>query len=368
MLNNNTFGNSFRVTTFGESHGPAIGVTIDGCPSGLKVDLDEIRRELARRRPGQSRLTSKRDEKDEFDVLSGLFEGITTGAPLCFLVKNLDVKSHDYSDIADVFRPGHADFGYFTKFGVRDYRGGGRSSARETVGRVIAGSVARQLLSSVGIVIRGAVIQIGNVIASNYNWDQVEENEVRSVDPETVGSMVAEVQSAREQLDSVGGIVEVQAIGVMPGLGEPVFGRIDAYLAGALMSIPAAKGVEIGLGFRVASMRGSQVNDQFFADGFHSNAHGGTLGGISSGAPIVTRIAFKPTPSIPKEQHTLDVDLQETKICVKGRHDPCVAIRAVPVAEAMVALCLMDLWLIHKGKDEISRALLPRGNIKYSEK
>ena len=346
MFSKNSFGSIFRITTFGESHGPALGVIIDGCPAGLTLDLDCIRRELERRRPGQSTLVSPRREKDEFEILSGVFEGKTTGMPLTVVVHNEDVKSKDYSAIQDLFRPGHADFTYLAKYGFRDYRGGGRSSARETIGRVIGGAVARQILGTQGISICGGVTQVGKIVAKRYDFASVEQNDVRSVDPDLAPQMVEEIEHARKNRDSVGGIVEVRAVGVPAGLGEPVFEKLDAALAGAMMSIPAVKGVEIGEGFRSASLLGSEMNDEMHPNGFSSNNHGGILGGISSGMPIVVRLAIKPTSSLPKDQQTVDTKFAPQTIVTKGRHDPCVAIRAVPIAEAMLALVLVDAWLL----------------------
>mgnify|MGYP000709284871 CR=1 FL=1 len=341
----NTFGTLFRITTFGESHGRALGVIIDGCPAGLDIDTRAIQFELDRRRPGQSRLVSPRREDDEFEIYSGVFEAKTTGMPIMALVVNEDAKSKDYEAIKNLFRPGHADFTYFAKYGFRDYRGGGRASARETIGRVIGGAIAKQLLATINVTFRGGVTQVGHVHAKKYLWEQVESNEVRSVDPDVVAKMTGEIESARKNRDSVGGIVEVQAVGVPPGWGEPVFGKLDAVIAGAMMSIPAAKGIEIGAGFQVVSGKGSETNDEFYPDGFHKNDHGGILGGISSGAPIVVKIAIKPTSSIPKEQNTINSNFEECLISTKGRHDPCVAIRAVPIAEAMLALVLADFYL-----------------------
>ena len=346
MLNGNTFGTLFRITTFGESHGRALGVIVDGCPAGLELDLQLISRELERRRPGQSKLVSPRKEPDNFEIMSGVFEGKTTGMPIMAMVTNEDVKSKDYSEIQNLFRPGHADFTYFAKYGHRDYRGGGRSSVRETVARVIGGAIAKQLLSGIGVSFVGGVTQIGNVRTKKYDWAAVESNDVRSVDPDVVDEMVKEIETARKDRDSVGGVVEVRALGVPPGLGEPAFSKLDAAIGAAMMSIQAVKGVEIGAGFASAAMRGSQMNDEFFPEGFKTNNHGGTLGGISSGAPIVVRLVVKPTSSIPQDKNTIDVDFKPQIIATKGRHDPCVAIRAVPIAEAMLALVLVDLWLL----------------------
>ncbi len=360
-----TFGTLFRITTFGESHGSALGVIIDGCPAGLELDIEFINKELKRRRPGQSKLVTPRKETDDFEILSGVFEGITTGTPIMAVVHNQDTKSKDYSEIKDKFRPGHADFSYFAKYGHRDYRGGGRSSARETVGRVIAGAIAKQLLGTIGVSFKGGVTQVGTVKAERFDWEQVEDNELRSVDPDKIEAMRAEVENARKNRDSVGGIVEVWAEGVPPGLGEPVFGKLDAAVAGAMMSIPAVKGVEIGAGFEAAAAKGSSFSDQMYEDGFHQNNHGGILGGISSGAPVVCRIVVKPTSSIPQDLDTLDTNLKPQKIATKGRHDPCVALRAVPIAEAMLALVLVDYWLQDLAQTGAREHFSPRRNISY---
>ena len=341
----NTTGKLFQITTFGEAHGPALGVVIDGCPAGLRLDLSLVESELQRRRTGQSKYVSARREDDVAELLSGVFEGTTTGTPLCFLVRNTDARSKDYERFKDLFRPGHADFGYFAKYGIRDYRGGGRSSARETTARVIGGAVAKQILGMAGIRIYGGVTQIGTVQAQNYVWEQVEENELRGVDPLLLDAMRQEIESARSDRDSIGGAVELRAEGVPPGLGEPVFDRLDARIASAMMSIPAVKGVELGAGFGSAALRGSEMNDPMTPDGFLSNHHGGVLGGISSGAPIVVRFAVKPTSSIPKDQQTIDTSFASRTLEVLGRHDACVAIRAVPIAEAMLALVLVDFYL-----------------------
>jgi len=364
----NTFGKLFRVSTFGESHGKAVGVVIDGCPAGLKIDEEKIAAELRRRKPGQSAIVSPRGEKDEYEILSGVFEGRTTGTPIMALVWNEDVKSQDYSAIKDVFRPGHADFTYFAKYGHRDYRGGGRASARETIGRVIAGAVAKQLLETAGVSFRAGVVQVGKVKAENYVWEQVEQNIVRSVDPHKLDAMIEEIESARKDGDSVGGVVEVQALGVPPGLGEPVFDKLDAAIAGALMSIPAVKGVEIGAGFSAAALRGSEMQDEMRRDGFSSNNQGGTLGGISSGAPIVARMAVKPPSSIPRAMKTVDTNMQETTVSTTGRHDPCVAIRAVPIAEAMLALVVADYWLQMLSGKAAGGCLGRHGEINYGLK
>ncbi len=353
MINGNTFGNSFRVTTFGESHGALLGVVIDGCPSRLELDLPGIQKELDRRKPGQSKLVSPRREADEFEIVSGFFEGMTTGTPLAAIFKNSDVKSKDYDAIKDLFRPGHADYTYHKKYIHRDYRGGGRSSARETIARVFAGSVARQILSHWGVSIYGGLVQLGKIKAKKYQWESVEENMLRSVDPGLVDAMTEELEAARKDRDSVGGVIEVRADGVPVGLGEPVFSKLSAAIGASMFSIPAVKGVEIGDGFSLCEMKGSEANDEMNADGFISNHHGGVLGGLSSGAPIVIRIGIKPTSSLPKEQKTIDIHGNESSIVTKGRHDPCVAIRAVPIAEAMLALVLVDFMIQDAGRKNL---------------
>lgn len=368
MFSKNSFGTLFRITTFGESHGVALGVIIDGCPAGLPLDLEGIRRELDRRRPGQSTLVSPRREKDEFEILSGIFEEKTTGMPITVVVRNEDVKSKDYGNIKDLFRPGHADFTYLAKYGFRDYRGGGRSSARETIGRVIGGAVAKQLLAGIGVKVFGGVTQVGKVEAKRYDWGAVEQNEVRSVDPDLAPKMIEEIETARKDRDSVGAIVEIRAEGIPPGLGDPVFEKLDASIAGAMMSIPAVKGIEIGAGFKSAAKRGSEMNDEFFPDGFSTNNHGGILGGISSGAPIVVRIAIKPTSSLPKEQQTIDTGYQPQPIVTKGRHDPCVGIRAVPIAEAMLALVLADAWMLQLAGKSAQSSFAEFPEVRYGMK
>ena len=367
-MTGNTIGTVLRVTTFGESHGRAVGVVIDGFPADFEIDEAGIHHELQRRRPGQSPLVTQRQEKEQFEIFSGVYEGKTTGTPIMIMVFNEDTRSKDYSNIKELFRPGHADFTYFAKYGHRDYRGGGRASARESVGRVIAGALAKQLLTKFDISILGGVVQIGHIRAQKYVWEQVELNELRSVDPDTVQDMRQEVEQARKDRDSVGGIIEVVAQGVPPGLGEPVFGKLDAAIVGALMSLPAVKGVEIGAGFAAAAMRGSEMNDEMNVDGFSSNNHGGILGGISSGAPIVARVVVKPTSSLPREQKTLDTNFQPQTITTKGRHDPCVAIRGVPMAEAMLALVLGDALLQDLATRGAREAYSPRPYLKLGQK
>ncbi len=345
----NTFGEMFRVTTFGESHGKAIGCIVDGCPSGLKIEENDIQTELDRRRPGQSEVSTSRDEKDKVEILSGIFEGKTLGTPISLLIQNQDVDSEMYKNIRYKPRPGHADMTFIEKFGHTDRRGGGRSSARETASRVAAGAVAKKLLDSVGIGIIGHSVEIAGIRAEPKKIDRktIESNAVRCADTIAAKEMEAVILATKEDKDSVGGIVEVIALGVPAGFGEPVFGRLDADIAKALMSIPAVKGVEIGLGFEAARMRGFENNDEFAVRNgkiiTKTNNCGGILGGISNGMPIVARIAIKPTSSIGKKQNTIDLKtMKETTIEVEGRHDPCIVPRAVPVAEAMMALVLAD--------------------------
>jgi len=321
----NTFGRNFKVMTFGESHGPAVGAVIDGCPARLALSASDIQPQLDRRRPGTSPLASGRNETDTVEILSGVFEGKTTGTPIALLVRNRDMRSEDYAEIRDKFRPGHADFTYEEKYGIRDYRGGGRSSGRETVGRVAAGAVAQKYLAAQGIAISGRIVSVHNKISPQ----EIEQ----------------EILAAKAAGDSVGGIAEIVATGCPVGLGDPVFGKLDAEIAGAMMGIGAVKGVEIGDGFAVAGRFGSENNDQMTATGFLSNHSGGILGGISSGQDIVVRIAVKPTASIAKVQKTRDIHGNKVEISVTGRHDPCIVPRIIPVAEAMLALVLIDALL-----------------------
>ena len=344
-MSQNTFGQLFRVTTFGESHGPALGVIIDGLPPNLAIDMDKVQKEMARRRPGQSKVTTSRQESDEVEVLAGLFEGKTTGAPLCLVVFNKNAKPKDYEHLREVFRPGHADYSWWKKYGIRDHRGGGRSSGRETAARVAAGAIAKQLLSPLGIEVFAFVTEIGGCQAKSFAKDEIEQNIVRCADPQAALQMVEIIEEARKQGDSVGGVVEVHGQGVPAGLGDPIFGKLDAQLASALMSIGSVKGVEIGAGFRVAKMRGSSVNDQMSENGMTTNNAGGILGGVSTGEEVVLRLAVKPTPSVSVKQETVDKTGSARSITIEGRHDPCIAPRMVPVAEAMVCLVLADLYL-----------------------
>ncbi len=351
---NNTFGTLFRVTTFGESHGAALGVTIDGVPAGIPVDTAFIQSEMDRRRPGQSAMTTARNEADQTEILSGVFEGKTTGTPLAMLIRNADQHSADYSEIANTFRPGHADYTFDRKYGFRDYRGGGRSSGRETAARVAAGAVAKLLLRHYGITVRACACRIGNVSASmenreSWDWSQVDDaaNPVRCADKNAVSAMIAEVKAAAASQDSVGGEVYGELLGLPAGLGEPVFDKFDAMLAHAVFSIGGVKGFEIGEGFRSGSMRGSENNDPLSAEqGFLSNHAGGVLGGITNGESVMFRAAVKPTPSISQPQKTIRRDNGQNMIlAIRGRHDPCLIPRIVPVIEAMAAIVTADLLL-----------------------
>ena len=338
----NSFGQMFRITTFGESHGPAIGVIVDGVTPGVDLDLAAIQHELDRRRPGQSKITSQRKEPDKVEILSGMFDGKTTGTPLAMVIFNQDQRSTDYEAIKDMFRPGHADFTYLKKYGIRDYRGGGRASARETAARLAAGAVAKQLLARRGVSIVAYTLRAGGVQCQTVDLDQIEKNPMRAPDADAAVRMVDQVKKAQGQRDSVGGILECRIQGVPPGLGEPSFDRLDADLAKAILSIQATKGIEFGAGFAAADMTGREHNDELSPNGFLSNNAGGTLGGISNGEEIVFRVVVKPTSSIPQPQKTINLQGQPVEIVVKGRHDPCLCPRAVPVVEAMTALVLDD--------------------------
>lgn len=344
-----SFGTIFRLTTWGESHGPALGVVVEGCPAGLPLAVEDIQLQLDRRRVGQSKVTTPRNEKDRAELLSGVFEGVTTGAPISLITYNGDVDSSKYENLRDVFRPGHADYTYWAKYGHRDHRGGGRSSARETWGRVAAGAIARKILETVGVDLYGFVSEVGGIRAETFDRQEIERNIVRSPDPIAAEKMIEAIMEAKESNDSLGGIVEVWAVNVPVGLGEPTFDKLDGLIGQAMMSIPAVKGVEIGEGFAVTRLRGSQANDGFTVENgrvhARTNNAGGTLGGLSSGEPIVVRIAVKPTSSVARPQQTVDTNLQPREILVEGRHDPSVCPRAVPIAEAMLANVLADLFL-----------------------
>lgn len=355
----NQFGTSFTYTTWGESHGPAIGVTIDGVPPGLALQEADLQKWLDQRKPGQNKFTTQRQEPDQVKILSGVFEGRTTGTPISLMIENMDQRSRDYGDIVEKFRPGHADYTYFSKYAVRDYRGGGRASARETAMRVAAGGVARLiLLDAIGsdLKIRGAMIQLGDdkIDRNNWDWAQVSENPFWCPDPASVSRWEEKLGKIRKSGSSIGAVVEIVASGVPVGLGEPVYDRLDADLAKAMMSINGVKAVEIGEGFACAALTGEENADEMYMkDGFpafYSNHNGGVLGGISSGQDLVVRFAIKPTSSILTPRRTVTTDGQDTEIITKGRHDPCVGIRAVPVGEAMMANILADHWLRHKAQ------------------
>lgn len=338
----NTFGRLFRVTTFGESHGRALGAVIDGCPPGIPLSEEDIQVELERRRPGKHLGESPRREPDRVEILSGVFEGRTLGTPIALVIYNRDARSSAYEPLREVFRPGHGDCTYFWKYGLRDWRGGGRSSGRETVARVAAGAVARKVLSRYGIEVRAYTVALGGVWARRRDLSEIERNHLFCPDPEAYREMCRRIEEARREGDSLGGVVEVLATGVPPGLGEPVFDKLDADLAKALMSIGAVKGVEIGAGFAAAEKKGSENNDPITPEGFLSNNAGGVLAGISSGQEIVCRVAVKPIPSIAKEQETVNERGEPVRIRVGGRHDASAIPRIVPVCEAMVRLVLAD--------------------------
>ena len=356
----NTFGHLFRVTTFGESHGVAIGCVVDGCPPLIPLEADDIQRDLDRRRPGQSRFTTQRQEPDAVKILSGVMPHpesgvqVTTGAPIGLLIDNVDQRSKDYSDIKDKFRPGHADFTYEAKYGLRDYRGGGRSSARETATRVAAGAIARKIMPEVTV--RGALVQMGphRIDRSKWDWDEVARNPFFCPDKDSAAFFEDYLDGIRKKGSSIGAVIEIVADGVSAGLGAPIYAKLDADLASAMMSINAVKGVEIGAGFGAAELSGEENADEMRSgnDGarFLSNHAGGILGGISTGQPVVVRFAVKPTSSILTPRRTIDRGGQETEIMTKGRHDPCVGIRAVPVGEAMMACVLADHFLRHRGQ------------------
>ncbi|MGP9818449.1 chorismate synthase [Salinarimonas sp. NSM] len=360
-MSHNTFGHLFRVTTFGESHGPALGCVVDGCPPGIPLTVEEIQAELDRRRPGQSRFTTQRREPDAVRILSGVFQDermaaqVTTGTPIALLIENVDQRSKDYGEIRDAYRPGHADFAYDVKYGVRDYRGGGRSSARETAARVAAGAIARKVVP--GMVVRGALVQMGPhaIDRTAWDWEEVSRNPFFCPDAKAAERWADYLDGIRKAGSSIGAVIEIVAEGVPPGLGAPIYAKLDGDLAGALMSINAVKGVEIGEGFAAAALTGEENADEMRPgnDGapvFRSNRAGGVLGGISTGQPVVARFAVKPTSSILAPRASVTRENQETEVVTKGRHDPCVGIRAVPVGEAMVACVIADHYLRHRGQ------------------
>ncbi len=352
-MSGNTFNDVFRITTFGESHGVAVGCVLDGCPAGLELTEEDIQLELDKRKPGQSDVSTPRDESDTVEILSGVFEGKTTGTPIAMVVRNKDQNSKDYSNVKDLFRPGHADFGFDTKFGHRDYRGGGRASGRETAARVMAGAIALKVLDREGIEVHAYTKSINEVESVAVDFDAIEKNEVRTCDASKADEMIALILEKKEAKDSVGGVIECQALGLPAGLGSPVFDKIEARLSHALMSIGAVKGFEIGSGFAASRMLGSEHNDNITAlkDGrleFEYNHSGGTLGGMTTGAPLVLRAAIKPTSSIEQEQTGVDRDGHLQQFVLEGRHDPCIVPRAVPVIRSMVALVLVDELLKQK--------------------
>ena len=350
-MSGNTFGKLFAVTSFGESHGPAIGCVVDGCPPGLELGEADIQRDLDRRRPGQSKFVTQRREPDTVRILSGVYQGRTTGTPIALLIENVDQRSKDYSKIAEVFRPNHADYAYTQKYGIRDPRGGGRSSARETAVRVAAGAIARKYLAErQGVRIRGYLAQLGDVVCELKDWSAVDANPFFCADPARVPELEALVNAIRKAGDSIGARINVVAENVPPGLGEPVYDRLDADLAHALMGINAVKGVEIGDGFAVVQQRGTEHRDELTPDGFLANHSGGIAGGLSTGQDILASMAIKPTSSILDPGRTIDASGQPTTVRTTGRHDPCVGIRATPIAEAMVALVLMDHLLRHRAQ------------------
>ncbi len=355
----NSFGHLFRVTTWGESHGPALGCVVDGCPPGIALAEADIQPWLDRRRPGQSKFTTQRQEADQVEILSGTFEGKTTGTPISLLIRNTDQRSKDYGEIAQKFRPGHADLTYHLKYGLRDYRGGGRSSARETAARVAAGGVARAALAALlpAIRIRGALVQMGDraIDRAAWDWDELERNPFWCPDAAAAADWAVYLDGLRKSGNSIGAVIELVAEGVPAGLGAPIYGKLDSDIAGLLMTINAVKGVEIGAGMAAAALTGSENADEIFMgnDGqprFSSNHAGGILGGISSGQDIVARFAVKPTSSILTPRRTITMSGEETEIVTKGRHDPCVGIRAVPVGEAMLACILLDHYLLNRGQ------------------
>ncbi len=357
----NSIGQFFRVTTFGESHGIALGCIVDGVPPGIPLTEADIQHDLDRRRPGTSRYTTQRREPDQVKILSGVFEGVTTGTSIGLLIENTDQRSQDYGAIKDLFRPGHADYTYEQKYGVRDYRGGGRSSARETAMRVAAGAIAKKYLQMKhGVIVRGYLAQIGDVACELVDWSIVEENPFFCPDASKLEALDELMRGLKKEGDSIGAKVTVMAENVPPGLGEPVFDRLDADLAHALMSINAVKGVEIGDGFAVVNQRGSQHRDEIRANGFQSNHAGGILGGISSGQTISANLAMKPTSSITVPGNTITRQGEEVEMITKGRHDPCVGIRAVPIAEAMMAIVLMDHLLRQRAQNGDVNSSVPR--------
>lgn len=352
-MSGNSFGKLFTVTTFGESHGPALGCIVDGCPPGIELSVEDLQGDLDRRKPGTSRHTTQRREDDVVEILSGVFEGKTTGTPIGLLIKNTDQRSKDYSNIAETFRPAHADYVYSHKYGFRDYRGGGRSSARETAMRVAAGAVAKKFLASKGVEVRGYLSQLGpiEIDMARFDWDEVSNNPFFSPDVQAADEMAEYMDALRKEGNSVGAKISVVASGAPVGLGEPIFDRLDADLAHALMSINAVKGIEIGDGFASVAQKGTEHRDEMTPEGFLSNHAGGILGGISTGQDIIAHIALKPTSSLRLPGRSINTHGEEIEVVTKGRHDPCVGIRATPIAEAMMAIVLMDHFLRNRGQN-----------------
>ena len=344
----NTFGQVVRLTTFGESHGPAIGAVFDGVQAGVSISEDEIQHELNRRKPGQSEVSTSRKEEDKVRILSGIFEGKTTGAPVGMIIKNKNQDSTKYDNIRDLFRPGTADFTFWKKYGLRDHKGGGRSSGRETAGRVMGGAIAKKILKDLGVNITAHAVTIADIHAKQCDYEQIEQNSVRCADANAAAKMEKAILQAKKNGDSVGGIVQIDITGVPAGLGDPVFGKLDARLGAAILSVGAIKGVEFGSGFSAASKKGSENNDEMRDRKFISNNAGGVLGGISTGEKIIVRAAVKPTPSIFQEQKTINTNGKNTNVLIEGRHDPCIVPRIIPVIESMAALVLLDLWEIQK--------------------
>lgn len=358
-MSGNSFGKNFVVTTFGESHGLALGAIVDGCPPGIELSEADLQADLDLRKPGTSKFTTQRREPDQVKILSGVFEGKTTGTPIGLLIENTDQRSKDYSNIAQTYRPAHADYAYDHKYGFRDYRGGGRSSARETAMRVAAGAIAKKVLAQYGIVVRGYLSQLGPIKIEQFDWDQVHQNPFFCPDVNKIAEMEDYMTALRKEGNSVGARISVVASGVKPGLGEPIFDRLDADLAHALMSINAVKGVEIGDGFAVVEQKGTEHRDEMTAAGFLSNHAGGVLGGISTGQDIIAHLALKPTSSLVIPGRSIDREGNDADVITKGRHDPCVGIRATPIAEAMMAIVLLDHWIRHRGQNADVRCTTP---------
>jgi chorismate synthase len=351
-MSGNSFGNSFVVTTFGESHGVALGCVVDGCPPGLEISEEDIQKELDKRKPGSSKYTTQRKENDEVEILSGVFEGVTTGTPIGLLIRNKDQKSKDYDELKNVFRPSHADYVYSKKYGIRDHRGGGRSSARETAMRVASGAIAKKYLNEkLGINIRGYLSQIGSIKVSNIDFEQINQNPFFCPDSEILLDIENLIDELREDGDSIGAKIDISVSNMPVGLGEPVFDKLEADLAKGLMSINAVKGFEIGKGFGLVASKGSESRDEMTPEGYLSNNSGGISGGISTGQEIKISIALKPTSSISKEGQTIDAEGESQQIQVQGRHDPCVGVRATPIAEAMTALVIMDHFLRNRAQN-----------------